>query len=106
MTRPSDAVFSALADGTRRGLLEAVAARGPVSATELAGDLPISRQAVAKHLDVLAAAGLVERRRSGRETLYEARTNPLGEVTDWIKAVDDRWDRRLSRLSRQFETGD
>lgn len=106
MTHPSDAVFSALADGTRRGLLEAVAGQGPVSATVLAGDLPISRQAVAKHLDVLAAAGLVERRRAGRETLYEARTNPLGEVADWIKAVDDRWDRRLARLSQQFEGRD
>lgn len=102
MTDRADAVFSALADATRRGLLEAVAEKGPVTATALAGDLPISRQAVAKHLDVLAGAGLVERRRAGRETHYEARTRPLAEVVDWIEVVDDRWDRRLSRLARQL----
>jgi DNA-binding transcriptional ArsR family regulator len=106
VTDRSDAVFAALADPTRRGLLETVAERGPLSATDLARDRPITRQAVAKHLDVLSSAGLIERRRAGRETLYEARTTALGEVVRWIEVVDRCWDRRLSRLRDQLGTGD
>ena len=104
MTDLSDAVFAALADPTRRDLLETVADRGPLSATDLARDRPITRQAVAKHLHVLSSAGLIERRRAGRETLYEARTSPLGEVVRWIEVVDRRWDRRLTRLRDQLGT--
>lgn len=100
-----DAVFAALADPTRRGLLGTVAERGPVTATELADDLPITRQAVAKHLRVLGDAGLVTPRREGRETRYEARPEPLREVTDWVDTVGAAWDRRLGRLRRQLEGG-
>lgn len=103
---PADAVFAALADPTRRGLLRSVAEHGPLTATDLARERPITRQAVAKHLDVLSTAGLIERRRAGRETLYEARTSPLGEVVDWIEVVDRRWDRRLARLRQQLRAPD
>ena len=65
----SGAVFSALADPTRRRLLSAIAAH-PATATELAGALPISRQAVVKHLNTLAHAGLLERERDGRDVRY------------------------------------
>ena len=64
------AVFDALSDSTRRQVLRGVAERGPVTATELATVLPITRQAVAKHLGVLRDAGLVEPERVGRETLF------------------------------------
>ena len=98
----ADAVFGALADPTRRGVLQLVAARGPVTATELAGDLPVTRQAIAKHLGVLGAAGLVDASRQGRETRYRAQLDPLGAVTAWIEEVGGAWDGRLERLTRQL----
>src|SRR5690606_25558478 len=65
-----DAVFAALSDPTRRLVLDEVGRRGGATATELAADLPVTRQAVAKHLAVLAGARLVDARRAGRETRY------------------------------------
>ena len=66
MTDPAGPVFAALADGTRREVLQAIAVRGTATATELASDLPVTRQAVAKHLAVLAGAGRAGRRATGR----------------------------------------
>jgi DNA-binding transcriptional ArsR family regulator len=96
------AVFDALADPTRRHLIEALSG-GPGTATGLASSLPISRQAVAKHLDLLDQAGLVERRRRGREAVFELRTTPLEEAAGWIDGVGAEWDKRLRRLSRTLE---
>ena len=98
MSSSVDAVFAALGDPTRRGVLEAVAASGPITATQLAGTMPISRQAVAKHLAVLGRAGLVEPRRAGRETQYRATPEQLGEAQRWMDAVGSTWDRRLAAL--------
>jgi DNA-binding transcriptional ArsR family regulator len=94
------AVFAALADPTRRHLVETLASRGGTSATALAADLPISRQAVSKHLAALGAAGLVDTRRAGRETLYELQPQALGEAAKWIAEVGAEWDDRLARLQR------
>jgi DNA-binding transcriptional ArsR family regulator len=96
---PADAVFAALADPTRRDVLRAVAERGPVTATALAGGLPVSRQAVAKHLGLLREAGLVEAERSGRETRFVARTQPLDELASWAAQAGRRWDARLAKLA-------
>jgi DNA-binding transcriptional ArsR family regulator len=98
----ADAIFGALGDPTRRQVLEAVARSGPLTATELAADLPVSRQAVAKHLATLQAAGLVEGRRAGRETRYEATPEPLDDAIAWMRQVGERWDRRLSRLQEHL----
>lgn len=95
---PADAAFTALADPTRRRLIETLAS-GPASASRLAADLPISRQAVAKHLGLLQAAEIVDANRAGRELLYELRRQPLTEVAAWTERVGDAWDRRLSRLA-------
>lgn len=95
------AVFEALADPTRRTLLHGVAERGPVTATQLAAGLPITRQAVAKHLVVLRDAGLVEPRRSGRETHFTARPEPLADAGRWLMATGSSWDDRLERLARR-----
>jgi DNA-binding transcriptional ArsR family regulator len=81
-------VFAALADPTRRSLLDAVADRGDATATELAAALPISRQAVAKHLGVLHSAGLVSSVRAGRETRYRPTTAPLDEAAAWIGRLE------------------
>jgi DNA-binding transcriptional ArsR family regulator len=99
---PPDAVFAALADPTRRDVLRAVAERGPVTATALAGGLPVSRQAVAKHLGLLRDAGLVAAERSGRETRFVARTEPLEELASWAAQAGRRWDARLARLAEHF----
>jgi DNA-binding transcriptional ArsR family regulator len=98
---PGPDVFSALADPTRRSVLEEVAARGSATATELATPLGISRQAVAKHLGVLADAGLVDGRRAGRETRYRPTPAPMGEAISWMTEVGGRWDDRLAALERQ-----
>jgi DNA-binding transcriptional ArsR family regulator len=95
-------VFSALGDPTRREVLEQVAARGDATATELAAALPVTRQAVAKHLNVLAAAGLVQARRAGRETRYAPTPEPLGEAIAWMADLSAQWDARLARLRRSL----
>jgi DNA-binding transcriptional ArsR family regulator len=96
-------VFHALADPTRRHVVERLAERGSVTATEVAGDLPISRQAVAKHLAALADAGLVEARREGRETRYRLEAEPLAGAMSWMAGVGGRWDERLAALRGRLE---
>ncbi|HLY49284.1 MAG TPA: metalloregulator ArsR/SmtB family transcription factor [Solirubrobacteraceae bacterium] len=96
-----DAVFGALADGTRRSLL-AVLAEHPATATELATEMPISRQAVIKHLNALAEAGLVSRKRSGREVRYNVTPAPLSDAVSWIATVGAQWDDRMAALARAF----
>ena len=96
-------VFAALADPTRRQVVRELGRRGPVTATELARSFPISRQAVAKHLAVLGEAGLVEGRRSGRETRYRLTPAPLADVADWMAEVDGQWAGRLAALGAYAE---
>ena len=105
MTDPTGRVFDALADPNRRYVLEALAGRETATATELAAELPVTRQAVAKHLAALNEAGLVESRREGRETRYELTPAPLGAAMDWIASVGADWDSRLSRLSEHLSGG-
>ena len=93
------AVFAALADPTRREVLRHVAERGPLTATELAGELPVTRQAVAKHLAVLQGAGLVRPRKEGRENRYTATTAPLAAAERWLADAGRDWDDRLARLA-------
>jgi DNA-binding transcriptional ArsR family regulator len=97
-----DAVFGALADPTRRALLSRVAAR-PATATQLAGGLPISRQAVVKHLGALADAGLLERERAGREVRYRVTPAPLSDAVTWIAEVGAQWDDRLASLAQTLQ---
>jgi DNA-binding transcriptional ArsR family regulator len=93
------AVFGALAEPMRRQLLQTIA-RSPSTATELASALPISRQAVSKHLHSLSEAGLLERERSGRDIRYRVTPAPLSEAMSWMAAVGGQWDERLARLQR------
>ena len=102
MTDTTGRVFDALADPNRRYVLEALAERETATATELAAELPVTRQAVAKHLAALNDAGLVGRRRQGRETLYELTPGPLGEAMDWMAGVGAQWDTRLAALRRHL----
>jgi DNA-binding transcriptional ArsR family regulator len=96
------AVFGALADPMRRRLLSEIAAH-PSTATELANGLPISRQAVAKHLNSLSDAGLLERERAGRDVRYRVTPQPLSEAVSWMAEVGGQWDERLARLAQTLE---
>jgi DNA-binding transcriptional ArsR family regulator len=99
---PPDRVFDALADPNRRRLLGFLAERETATATELAGELPVTRQAVAKHLAALSAAGLVEGTRQGRETRYRLTPAPLTEAMAWMADVGAQWDDRLAALGRHL----
>jgi DNA-binding transcriptional ArsR family regulator len=94
----ADAVFDALADPVRRQLLSTIAQR-PATATELASELPITRQAVAKHLGSLSHAGLLARERDGRDVRYRLTPAPLSGAASWMASVGGQWDQRLTRLA-------
>jgi DNA-binding transcriptional ArsR family regulator len=102
LPRRSD-VFEALADAHRRFLLEALSKRGSATATELAAELPVTRQAVAKHLAVLADAGLVASEHVGRQTHYRPTPGPLEDAIVWMARVGGEWDARLARLRRHLQ---
>ena len=90
-------VFAALSDATRREVIRRLA-QDPATATELATDLPVSRQAVAKHLSALAEAGLVRAERHGREVRYQLTPEPLSTAVSWITDLDETWTDRLAAL--------
>jgi len=87
---PLNLVFSALADPSRRQVIGYLSDQGTATATELTGELPMTRQAVAKHLAALAGAGLVESERQGRETRYR------------LTRTGEEWDDRLDALQRHL----
>jgi len=95
-------VLSALADPTRREIFERLTAEGPASASQLASELPVTRQAIAKHLNLLDSVGLATRSREGREVVYSAHPARLAEVADWLATVGSEWDARLERLRDSF----
>ncbi|MEU4171118.1 metalloregulator ArsR/SmtB family transcription factor [Streptomyces sp. NPDC026665] len=101
-----DGVLAALADPTRRHLLDLLAARGEVTATKLAEEVPVSRQAVVKHLAVLDAAGLVTGSRVGREVRYAVRPAALNATARWMAALAADWDRRLAHVKHVAETAE
>ena len=104
MTRASagtlDMLFGALSDPTRRTLVERLLTKGPATATALAEDTPLTRQAVLKHLQVLEAAGLLARDRVGREVRYRVTPRPLASAVGWILDTAGQWDNRIERLRR------
>jgi DNA-binding transcriptional ArsR family regulator len=96
-------VFAALADPTRWRVLSLIAERGEGTATTLAGELPVSRVAVVKHLGVLDRAGLVEARREGREVRYTVRPDRLDATARWMAGLAVQWDARLEAIKRLAE---
>ncbi|MGZ8765537.1 MAG: ArsR/SmtB family transcription factor [Acidimicrobiia bacterium] len=97
------AVFAGLADPTRRRIVYELSADGPLTATQLAARVGISRQAVAKHLLALADAELATRERIGRETRYELDTRPFAEAETWMRAIGANWEQRLQGLKAFLE---
>jgi len=101
----AEAVFAALAEPTRRGILSTLAARGPMTATDLAGQLPISRQAITKHLELLAAAGLVLAEPGERRRIrYRVNAAPMALAQSYLAALARDWDSKLDRLQRVLDT--
>jgi ArsR family transcriptional regulator, cadmium/lead-responsive transcriptional repressor len=105
VTSPADdELWSAIGDPSRRQVLDLLVGNGGVSASWLAGRVPFSRQAVAKHLVVLERAGLVSRRKHGREVLYEVEAERLDQATQAMAELAAQWDKRLSAIKRLAET--
>jgi DNA-binding transcriptional ArsR family regulator len=96
-------VFAALADPTRWRVLTLLASKGDGTATTLAAELPVSRPAVIKHLNVLDRAGLVEARRQGREVLFSVRPERLDETARMLAQIASEWDARLAAIKRIAE---
>ena len=100
-TQRLDAVFAALADPTRRDVVRALG-QAPTSASELAVRMPVSRQAIAKHLASLAAAGLVDSTRDGRQVRYRLTPGAFGDAVAWMTDVGAAWDERLAILRKHL----
>jgi ArsR family transcriptional regulator, cadmium/lead-responsive transcriptional repressor len=99
-----DELWSAIGDPSRRQVLDLLVSNGEVSASWLAGRVPFTRQAVAKHLAVLERAGLVSRRKQGREVLYQVEADRLDQATRAMAELAAQWDRRLEMIRRLAET--
>ena len=102
-TQTDDELWSAIADPSRRRVLDLLMSNGEVSASRLAGHVPFSRQAVSKHLVVLEESGLVSRHKQGREVLYEIETDRLDQAIRAMADLAARWDRRLAAIKRLAE---
>lgn len=97
-------LFAALGDATRLGLLVSLCSSGPLSLARLSGRFDVSRQALAKHLDVLAEAGLVRSSRQGRERIWELEPRRLGDAHAYLERMSRHWDDALARLKAFVES--
>ncbi len=96
-------IFAALADPMRRKLLINLADNSPKTVTQLASEYPITRQGILKHLQILRDAGLVTVHQQGRDKRYTLSPESLGELDQWIKELNAKWDERLLRLKAFIE---
>ena len=103
----AEEVFTALADPSRRAILAELAAGGPATATDLAGRLPITRQAIAKHLALLGEAGLVSAEPGERRRVrYRLRSAPMQVAQQFLAALARDWDRPLDALRVHLDADD
>lgn len=91
-------VFAALGDPTRLAVVARLCTEGPLSITRLSAGTPVTRQAITKHLQTLAAAGLVHSARSGRERIWELETRRLEQAQRCLTAISEQWDAAIGRL--------
>jgi ArsR family transcriptional regulator, cadmium/lead-responsive transcriptional repressor len=102
-TDADDQLWSAIADPSRRRVLDLLVREGEASASSLADQVPFSRQAVSKHLTVLEDVGLISRRKQGREVLYRVEAARLDQATQAMAQLASRWDSRLNAIKRLAE---
>jgi len=98
-----DDLWSAIGDPTRRRMLDLLLSEGPGTATTLSAQLPVTRQAVAKHLGVLDRVGLVHATHAGREMRYQVDDAQLARAVEQLNQVGSTWDARLRRIKRIAE---
>jgi DNA-binding transcriptional ArsR family regulator len=96
-------VFAALGDSTRLQLVDRLCSSSPQSIAQLTSGTRVTRQAITKHLHVLADAGLVQGSRAGRETLWELTPNQLRDAQRFLDTLSSRWDGALARLKDKLE---
>jgi DNA-binding transcriptional ArsR family regulator len=96
--RDAAPLFAALGDATRLGLLVSLCSSGPLSVTRLSGKFDVSRQAITKHLEVLAEAGLVRSTRQGRERIWAFEPKRLDDAHHYLERLSHQWDDALERL--------
>jgi DNA-binding transcriptional ArsR family regulator len=104
MAQADDELWSAIADPSRRQVLDLLVSNGDVSASWLAGHVSFSRQAVSKHLVVLERTGLISRRKQGREVLYQVDADRLDQAARAMADLAAQWDWRLAAIKRLAET--
>jgi DNA-binding transcriptional ArsR family regulator len=102
MSSDAGAVFDALGDPTRRRVVAELSALGGATPTQLSERLPVTRQAISKHLALLASAGLVSSKRDGRVLVFHLTPEPFAEAMGWMTQVGAQWDERLARLRTQL----
>jgi DNA-binding transcriptional ArsR family regulator len=102
-SQTDDQLWSAIGDPSRRQVLDLLVSNGEVSASWLAGQVPFSRQAVSKHLVVLERAGLISRRKQGREVLYQVQADRLDQASRAMSELAAQWDLRLGAIKRLAE---
>ena len=101
--RDAAPLFAALGDETRLRLVGRLCSGGPGSTARLSERSRVSRQAITKHLEVLAAAGLVQSRRQGRERIWELQPTRLADAHAYLERISAQWDAALGRLRRLVE---
>jgi DNA-binding transcriptional ArsR family regulator len=101
--RASAPIFAALGNETRLAVVGRLCQRGPASLTALSEEAGVTRQAIAKHLSILADAGLVHGKREGRESIWELRPRRLDDARRALDAIDRQWDAALGRLKKLVE---
>jgi DNA-binding transcriptional ArsR family regulator len=99
-------VFQAIADPNRREILKLLAENDELPIASITSHFPITRTAVNKHLHILSDAGLVRKRKVGRETRYKLQSEPLQELKEWLAYFERYWDNKLEALQRYVETGE
>lgn len=100
---PTVPVFAALGDGTRLRLVARLGREGPLSITRLSAGSGVTRQAITRHLRVLAGAGLARGSRRGRERIWRLDAMPLAEARRSLELISQRWDESLARLKESLE---
>lgn len=99
---PMETVFTAIADPTRRQVLERLRIEGALSVKQLAEPMSVTRQAVTKHLDILHSAGLIKVERHGRERRHRLQAEPLKALDEWLQPYAKAWDQAFERLRQHL----